>query len=167
MRRAVAGVAVATFAWGGCTAVGGTGEPLPDVTVLEFGHQRPVDVSSLRGPMVVNLWGSYCAPCRQEMPVLQAFHEEHGDEVEVVGIDYQDVREGAARELVEETGVTYRLLADPDGELNGADPLPNIMGLPFTVLVDEEGDVTYMEYAELTSVDQLEELVSEHLGVDL
>jgi cytochrome c biogenesis protein CcmG/thiol:disulfide interchange protein DsbE len=163
----MAGLAVATLAWGGCTATGGEGEPLPDVIVLEFGHDRPVDVSSLRGPMVVNLWGSYCDPCRREMPVLQRFHEEHGDEVGVVGVDYQDLQQDEARELVAETGVTYRLLADPDGELNGADPLPNIMALPFTVLVDEDGNVAYMEYAEVSSVGQLEDLVSEHLGVDL
>ena len=151
----------------GCTAVSGDEEPLPEVTVLEFGTTQPVDLSTLRGPLVINLWGSYCGPCRREMPILQDFHEQHGDDVEVVGIDYQDPLAEEAARLVEETGVTYRLLSDVDGEVNSADPFPNIMGLPFLALVDEDGNVAYMEYGEIESVDELERLVDEQLGVDV
>jgi len=157
----------ATLVLTGCTAVSGDEEPLPEVTVLEFGNTRPVDLSTLRGPLVINLWGSYCGPCRREMPILQDFHEQHGDEVEVVGIDYQDPLEDEARQLVEDTGVTYRLLSDVDGEVNSADPFPNIMGLPFIALVDEDGNVAHMEYGEVQSIGELESLVDEHLGVDL
>jgi thiol-disulfide isomerase/thioredoxin len=167
MRGAALGLAAGALVLTGCSAVSGDEQPLPEVTVLEFGTDQPVDVSSLRGPMVVNLWASYCGPCRQEMPILQDFHERHGDEVEVVGVDYQDPQVGQARKLADETGVTYRLLADPGGDLSSADPLPNIMALPFLMFVDDDGNVTYMEYAEVTSLRQLEDLVSVHLGVDL
>ena len=167
MRGAALGLAAGALVLTGCSAVSGDEKPLPEVTVLEFGTDQPVDVSSLRGPMVVNLWASYCGPCRQEMPILQDFHERHGDEVEVVGVDYQDPQAGQARKLADETGVTYRLLSDLGGDLNSADPLPNIMGLPFLMLVDDDGNVAYMEYGEVTSVEQLEDLVSKHLGVDL
>ncbi len=167
MRGAVLGLAAGVLMLTGCSAVSGDEQPLPDVTVRQFDDEQPVDLASLRGPMVVNLWASYCGPCRKEMPILQDFHERYGDQVEVVGIDYLDPQVGEARELADETGVTYRLLADPGGDLNSADPLPNIMGLPFLMLVDDDGDIAYMEYGEVTSLGQLEDLVSEHLGVDL
>lgn len=147
------------------------GEPvdggLPELTLPCFGGGPDVELSSLRGPLVVNLWAVWCAPCRREMPVLQAFHERYGDRVGVLGIDYQDVQTGAAMELVEETGVTYPLLADPQSSLSGADPLPVLRGLPFLLLVDAEGRVTHQEFTEIKSVDQLAELVREHVGVSL
>lgn len=143
------------------------GQRLPEVTVVEFGTDQPVAVDSLKGPMVLNFWASWCTPCREELPVLQAFHEKYGDQVAVVGVDYQDPRAENARELVVDSGVTYRLLADDDGELNGADPLPNIQGLPLTVFVDENGRVSFLEYGEVETVDELVAMVGEHLDVDL
>ena len=44
--------------------------------------------SSLRGPMVLSLWQAGCAPCKEEMPALQAFHEQYGDQVPVLGVDF-------------------------------------------------------------------------------
>jgi cytochrome c biogenesis protein CcmG/thiol:disulfide interchange protein DsbE len=166
MRPALAAV-VTALVLTSCAVVGGDDKPLPDVTVTEFGGDRPVDLSSLRGPMVINLWASWCTTCVKEMPILETFHQQHGDQVEVVGLDYQEPDLDAARDLVARTGVTYRLLADDGGDINGARPLPNIQGLPLQVLVDEDGQVAYIAYVEFTSVGQIEGLVSEHLGVDL
>ena len=168
--RAVAtGATACALALGGCTPSDTANDPrqLPGITLSEFGGDARTDLSTMRGPLVVNLWASYCKPCREEMPILQEFHEAHGDEVAVVGIDYQDPQRENAQELVRETGVTYRLLADPLGDLNSADPFPNLMGLPFLALVDEDGDVVHMEYGEVDSLGKLEGLVSEHLDVDL
>jgi cytochrome c biogenesis protein CcmG, thiol:disulfide interchange protein DsbE len=165
-RLAAAGLLTGALLTSGCT-VAQDGEALPEVTVVEFGDDRPVELASLRGPMVLNLWASYCTPCRREMPVLQDFHEQYGDEVEVVGLDYQDPQRAKAEQLVADTGATYRLLADEGGDVNGVDPLPNIQGLPLTVLVDEDGRVAFLEYGEVSSVAELEDLVGEHLGVDL
>ena len=54
--------------------------------------------------MVINLWQSFCGPCRNEMPALQEFHEKYGDQVPVLGIDSQDLQPEAALELAEKTG---------------------------------------------------------------
>lgn len=149
----------------------GDGEPvpggLPELTLPCFGGGEDVELSSLRGPMVVNFWAVWCKPCRDEMPVLQAFHERYGDRVDVIGIDYEDVQVEAAMELVAETGVTYPLLADTQSELSGADPLPTVRGLPFLVLVDDEGRVAHQEFVEIESVEELATRVEEHLGVEL
>jgi thiol-disulfide isomerase/thioredoxin len=140
---------------------------LPAVTLPCLGGGPDVDLSRLRGPMVVNLWQSTCAPCRHEMPILQDFHERFGDRVAVLGVDYQDVQAVAAMELVRETGVTYPLLADPQSALDGAEPFPSLRGMPFLALVDEEGRVVHREFVALQSRQQLLDLVDEHLGIRL
>lgn len=150
--------------------VPGTGEPveggLPEVTLACFGGGEDVDLSTLRGPMVINLWASWCGPCRAEMPILQDFHERHGDQVPVLGIDWQDVQSAAAMQLVVDTGVTYPLLADPNTTLGSVDGMP-IRGLPGIVLLDADGEVAYRNLEEIESGQQLVDLVEDHLGVTL
>lgn len=148
---------------GGASVAGG----LPAVTLPCLGGGPEVDLSRLSGPLVVNLWQSTCAPCREEMPLLQSFHERYGDRVAVLGIDYQDVQPVAALELVRETGVTYPLLADPQSELDGAAPFPRLRGMPFLALVDDDGRVVHQEFVVLRSEQHLRDLVTEHLGLRL
>jgi thiol-disulfide isomerase/thioredoxin len=149
----------------------GTGEPvaggLPEVTLPCFGGGPEVELSSLRGPLVVNLWAVWCGPCRQEMPILQSFHEEYGDRVDVIGIDYEDPQTESAMQLVRETGVTYPLLADPQSDLSATPPFPPLQGMPYLALVDEEGVVTYQEFEIIESRQELVDLVDEHLGIAL
>jgi thiol-disulfide isomerase/thioredoxin len=135
---------------------------LPAVTLACLGGGRDVDLSTLRGPMVVNLWAQWCGPCREELPYYQQLHERAGDRVRVLGVDYQDTRPDWALDLLDQTGVTYPSLADPAGELR----VPfRVRGLPGIVLVDEEGEVVRVEYLVIESYDQLVDLVEEHLGV--
>lgn len=151
----------------------GTGEPvdggLPDVTLRCLGGGPDVNVASLRGPMVVNFWASWCGPCRRELPFYQAFAEKYAGRVAVLGIDYDDVQPQAALELVEDTGVTFPLLADPGTELAAAGA--NIPGLPAIAFVDESGRMvevaegSRLMFEEVGSLAELESLVEEHLGV--
>ncbi|MQW74260.1 redoxin domain-containing protein [Nocardioides sp. dk4132] len=137
---------------------------LPAVSLPCLGGGERVDLSTLEGPLVINFWSSTCPPCRKEMPVLQEFHETYGKQVPLIGIDFLDVMPEAAMELVERTGVTYPLLADPGGELQGTD-LRSI-SLPTFVFLAEDGEVS-MAGGGVHTTDDLVAMVSEHLGVDL
>ena len=139
---------------------------LPELTLACLGGGKDVELSSLRGPLVINLWASWCTQCRGEMPVLQQFHEEYGDRVPVLGVDWQDVQVEAALELARDTGVTYPLLADPNGDWGDIDGMP-VRGLPGLVLVDEDGRIAYRNLEVIESLDELTGLVRDHLGVDL
>ena len=147
-------------------APGEGGGGLPDVTLPCLGGGPDVDLSTLAGPMIVNLWASNCAPCRKEMPALQEFYETHGDRVAVVGVDYQDAQPGAALELARRTGVTYPLLADPGGDINAREPLPVIRGLPYLVFVTADGEVTALPGG-VESSQELAALADQHLGTAL
>lgn len=149
--------------------VPGDAEPveggLPEIVLPCFGGGPDVDLSTLRGPLVVNLWASWCGPCRRELPVLQDFYDQHGEQVPVLGVDFQDPATGLAMELLAERGVTYPSVADTGGEL--AATALRITAMPTTVLVAEDGTVAQVLPLELETVEELEELVAEHLGVTL
>ena len=129
---------------------------LPSVTLDALEGPGSLDLSTLRGPAVVNLWASWCAPCKEELPDYQAFAARHAGRVKVVGIDFQDTRTSAAVALAKQTGVQYPLYADPDGRLRA-------QALPQLVLVDADGRITHREYVKITSVGQLEQIVEQHL----
>jgi thiol-disulfide isomerase/thioredoxin len=149
--------------------VPGTADPveggLPDVALPCLGGGPDVNLATLRGPLVVNLWASFCGPCRTELPIYQRFSEEYAGRVAVLGIDYTDTQAEQALSLIKKTGVTYPLLADPGSEMAGKGAFQRILGLPVLALVDEEGEVVFQEPLEITSLEQLEALVEEHLGV--
>ncbi|WP_210439544.1 TlpA family protein disulfide reductase [Nocardioides xinjiangensis] len=150
----------------------GTGAPveggLPEITLPCLGGGPDVELSSLRGPTVINLWQARCEPCRLEMPALEEFHQRHGDRVRILGVDFNDVHPDAALALAEETGATYPSIADPGGELMAEDAFAiGRRGLPAFVFVDADGVVVGHSSGGVDSLAEVEELVAEHLGVDL
>jgi thiol-disulfide isomerase/thioredoxin len=162
LREIKAGAGIADCAPGDGTPVDGG---LPDLTLPCLGGGPDVDLASLRGPMVVNLWAVWCTPCRRELPVLQQFHEKHAERVEVLGVNYNDTQPAKALELAKKSGVTYPQLADPAIRLDDNPPFPTLRGLPFLALVDADGKVVHQEFVVIESVGQIEDLVAEHLGV--
>jgi thiol-disulfide isomerase/thioredoxin len=116
-----------------------------------------VDLAALRGrPVLVNLWASWCGPCRDEMPVLQAAHERYGGQVQFVGVDTKDAAGHAAAFLVE-LGVTYPQLVDLDGQLLGHLRVP---GLPVTVVLAADGTVAAKHVGELDA-ESVEDLLAD------
>ena len=157
--RLVGALAAVVLVLSGCSAKDvqkKESDRLPDTTLASLVGGKSVDLSSLRGPMVINLWASWCGPCRKELPKYQAFAEKYAGKVDVLGIDFQETRLDAAKDLVRETGVDYPLLSDPDGKMRA-------LGLPKVILLDAQGRVAHEEYVEITSVAQLEGLVDAHL----
>jgi len=152
--------------------VPGTGEPvdggLPSVTLPCLGGGPDVDLSSLRGPMVINLWASWCGPCREEMPALEAFHQQYGEQVAVLGMDVNDVQPEMALGLVEDTGATYPSLVDVGGEIFSEKVFAFARrGIPAFVFLDEQGEVVGSTNGGVDSVDEIKDLVAEQLGITL
>lgn len=139
---------------------------MPELTLDCLGGGEPVELSALRGPAVVQVWASWCRPCRDELPLFEAFHDQHGDRVQVLGVNTQDPMPRRALELLDETGATFPHVADPGADLTAVDGLP-VRALPGLVLLDAEGRVVYRELREVTSLGQLEQLVTDELGVRL
>ena len=103
-------------------------------------RRRPaVDLDSLRGPLVVNLFAQWCGPCRRSCPTTSSCTRRPSGTVDVLGVDYLDTQPTRRSSWCSDTGVTYPLLADPDGQLR-ADL--KVRGLPGVVFVDADGRCT-------------------------
>ena len=111
--------------------------PAFDLAPLEGGEEK--SVADYQGKVVVlNLWASWCEPCREESPLLQRWHKRIApDGGLVLGVDVDDVSSDA-RAFIREYGLTYPMLRDPDGQTR---TLFGAVGLPETFLIDRTGRI--------------------------
>ena len=110
----------------------------PDFTLNSLTGEA-VTLSDLRGhPVLVNLWASWCGPCRAEMPAIQRVYDQfraRGFIVLAVNVTLQDDLQ-AAQKFVEEFGFTYPILLDVDGQ---AASLYKLRAFPSSYFIDEKG----------------------------
>lgn len=141
---------------------GEASDPLPDLTLYPlFAGDDPIALADYRGgPLVVNYWATWCAPCVEEMPDLQALASAWADRVAVVGINVRDDAEDA-RAFADELGVSYDLARDDDGSSFHA---VEAVGMPTTLLVDSGGVVVY-RHTGILDRETLERLLERHLGM--
>jgi cytochrome c biogenesis protein CcmG/thiol:disulfide interchange protein DsbE len=112
------------------------GEAAPPL-VLTAIDGTSIDLAKLRGKVVlVNFWATWCAPCRKEMPVLDAFYRRHrGQGFELIGISIDFARDAAKMRKVA-AGVSYPAVGINDIGVNGFGA-PE--GVPVTYVIDAEG----------------------------
>lgn len=145
------------------------GDPLPDLTFALAEGGDSLSLAELTGrPSLINMWATWCPPCRAEIPFLQSLHEEYGPRgLRVVGISADNA--GAldqVHEFLAEAGVTYENLLDPRSRSMDAFRL---MGLPATYLVDAEGRIALVRAGPVSEQDErfmaaIEALVSDVEG---
>ena len=114
----------------------GIGSPVPVKTLAEVGSEKSASISDYRGRWVLlNVWASWCGPCRGESPALQSFYKANRSRVTVVGVDTRDLTDDALG-FVDEYGLTYPQWHDGDGSY--ASDL-GARGVPESFLVDPHG----------------------------
>jgi cytochrome c biogenesis protein CcmG, thiol:disulfide interchange protein DsbE len=123
--------------------------PAPDFTIDLYTGDGSFTLSEQRGKfVVVNFWGSWCAPCRDEAPYLQAAHEDFQDRgVQIVGVGFRDT-ERAAMRFLEETNTTYPTGPDTGLRITAS---YNIVGAPETFIVDPDGNIVDFYLGPLTA----------------
>jgi cytochrome c biogenesis protein CcmG, thiol:disulfide interchange protein DsbE len=102
-----------------------------------------VALADLRGsPVLLNVWATWCAPCRQEIPELQSLHERYGPQgLRVIGVTVDSRSAGAdIRAFADEFGMTYDLWWDPDQTVVSRF---QAMGVPLTVLIGPDGRIRW------------------------
>lgn len=136
---------------------------LPVILVECLQGEEQVRLSTVRGPMLIAAWASWCQPCSDELPILQAFHDKYGEQVDVLGYNLLDVTDQAIAAAAH-WGVTFASVEDPDGVFRKD---LGITAPPTTLFVDEQGRVVYRHLGAIADQAELRSLVAEHLGVEL
>ncbi len=177
-RRASAILIVASLAVWGCGSSGGgdyggahpnydralAGAPPPLAGLYDQANELlpgGVDayeqrIAALRGyPVVVNLWASWCGPCRFEFPHFQRAAARYGKRVAFLGIDKQD-DDDAAETFLREEPVPYPSYTDPDEEIaESIDDGGASRGLPATAFYDRDGEVVYLKLGQYDDEEEL------------
>jgi cytochrome c biogenesis protein CcmG/thiol:disulfide interchange protein DsbE len=124
------------------------GRPMPAFSLSALDGQN-LDSTRLAGtPLVINFWASWCIPaCVEEHPVLMDLAARHGDEVQLIGILYDDTPQDAFEFLVRYGDGGWPQLDDPSGSVGLAF---GVLGPPETFFVDAEGIVRAKHYGPLT-----------------
>ena len=119
-------------------------QPAPDFEMTTFDGST-FRLADHRGKVVVmNIWASWCEPCRDEMPALQAASERYGDDVVFVGVGAKADRDDAARAFAAEFGITYPIGRDTEGGTAGTGRIAQaygVIGYPTTFFIDPEGNI--------------------------
>jgi thiol-disulfide isomerase/thioredoxin len=117
-------------------------------------------LAGLRGyPAVVNVWGSWCGPCRFEFPHLQQVAAKLGKRVAFIGVDSDD-SEDAAATFLEGEPLPYPSYSDPDKEITNH--LGATLGLPATAFYDRAGELVFLKHGPYTSAADLRADVESH-----
>lgn len=110
-------------------------------------------LAELRGyPIVVNKWGSWCGPCREEFPYFQRQALKHGKEVAFLGVDVQESKE-EGRGLLEEMPVSYPSYWDRDLKVSAV--FDGVAATPVTAFYDSEGELAYLKQGVYSSEQDL------------
>jgi peroxiredoxin len=127
---------------------------------LESLNGNKVSLSDYRGQVVlVNLWATWCPPCQDEIPDLEAVYQARQDDgLVVLGVNVGESRQAVAP-FVAELGITYPILLDTQSQLMDE---YRVLGLPISILVDREGIIRERHTGGLTA-EQLEGYLAEVL----
>jgi len=135
--------------------------PASDEALECLGSADAISVDSIRGPALINIWGTWCAPCRQELPHFAHLLNKYRDKVDVIGIAVEEKNQATVKKFVRSNGITWPILYDAKGvteEKFGP-------GVPVTWFINKSGKVTHKKYGPFRSEEELELAVIKYLGV--
>ncbi|MBO0868852.1 MAG: TlpA family protein disulfide reductase [Micromonosporaceae bacterium] len=125
-----------------------------------MGSGQQVRLARLPRPAIVNLWASWCPPCRAEMPAIQRYAAANPGRVTVLGVDTGDTR-AAAGSVVADIGIGYPNLYDPDKRLLAA---LGYSSLPVTLFIDRTGTIRHRYQGQPLTEQSLTQLATRYLG---
>lgn len=128
------------------------GTPMPEYAAVYLDGSK-FDMAAKRDKIILlNVWATWCGPCRFEIPELQKLHENYAPKgLEVVGVSVDESGVESVRSFVaEQKKMTYPIVLDAEGKIAN---LLETMVLPTTVLVDRQGRIVWKQYGPITEGD--------------
>ena len=125
-----------------------------------LGGGAPIAADAIGGPALVNVWGTWCAPCKQELPHIAEFLQKSDGSVQVIGIAVEEKSQAVVKKFIESHGMTWPVLYDKSGSTRSTFG----MGVPVTWFIDETGKVVHKKYGPFNSTEEVQLAVAKYLG---
>ena len=125
-----------------------------------LGGGAPIAADAIGGPALVNVWGTWCAPCKQELPHLAEFLQKSDGSVQVIGIAVEEKSQAVVKKFIESHGMTWPVLYDKSGSTRATFG----MGVPVTWFIDQTGKVVHKKYGPFNSTEEVQLAVAKYLG---
>ena len=125
------------------------GKPAPDFTTQTLDGSR-VRLSQYRGkPVLLNFWATWCAPCQDEMPLIQRASDIYKSQgLVVLAVDYQQTNTTSMQAFLRKVGAQFPAVFDPAGQIAGAYGVN--VGLPVSVFIDRSGAVSFIQLGQMS-----------------
>ncbi len=146
-----------------CAAINFLSDAITEKELDCLDGSRGGAIEYIKGPAVINVWGSWCASCREEVKYFRNFYQLIGDKVLLLGVDVEEKNIEDGRRFVIETGMTWPSLYDPNGRTRAIFG----MGVPVTWFITADGKVAYKKIGPIKNELELITLTAKYLGVKL
>ena len=134
------------------------GDVMPAYTATQL-DGKPFDLASQKGSVVLlNVWATWCGPCRFETPELEALHQKYAAKgFRVIGVSVDDTGAPGVKQFVTENKISYPIAIDADGRVAN---ILHTTVLPTSIIIGRDGRILWRKVGavmpnELTSVDAL------------
>ena len=144
----------------GCESIP-LGKSSAGVEVPCLDGKSSIRIAQLRGPLILNVWGSWCAPCKDEIPIIRSFYSQAKGRIYLLGVNVEEAKKSDAMNFILKNGMTWPNLTDPDGRTRGLFG----MGVPVTWFIDSTGKVVYKKIGVLRNEEELRNLASKYLNI--
>jgi thiol-disulfide isomerase/thioredoxin len=171
---ALAGMLVACGGGGGNPGIGiasgfepvtfpaGHRKPAPSFSGTTLRDDQPISNAILSGKVgVVNFWGSWCGPCRREQGPLETLSKQYGARVQFVGVNARRDQKAAALAYLDEFGVTYPSVFNPDSSIAYAF---RVRFMPATFVIDRQGKIAAEFIGAIADVNALRVVIGSELS---
>jgi thiol-disulfide isomerase/thioredoxin len=144
----------------GCQTINLIENPSQDITTDCLDGLPGINIAAIKGPAIINVWGSWCEPCKKEMPYFAEFYASMDPNIQLIGVDVEEKRIEDGRMFARTNGIKWPNLYDGEGITR-----PYFgMGVPVTWFIGASGEVRYKKVGPVESADELRTLAFKYLG---
>jgi len=153
------------------TLITGSVVPCNEIQLLENAAQdlpldcldssKTINLAAIKGPAIINVWGSWCDPCKKELPHFSEFFQSMNPQIQLIGVDVEEKSAEDGRMFARTHGINWPNLYDEKGTTRKYFG----MGVPVTWFIGSNGEVLYKKVGPIKSTEELRTLSFKYLGM--
>jgi cytochrome c biogenesis protein CcmG, thiol:disulfide interchange protein DsbE len=136
-------------------------KPQEDLTLECLDSSKGVNIAAIKGPAIINVWGSWCDPCKKELPFFTEFYQTMDPQIQLIGVDVEEKRIEDGRMFARTHGIMWPNLYDD----KSATRKYFGMGVPVTWFIDGDGKVLYKKVGPFASTEELRTMTFKYFGL--